>query len=329
MKKVLLLRLSSLGDVVLTSSLIEPLIKRGFKPYLLTYEPYTDLFGDDPRIETIGVQKEQLKNLFRFFRLIEKLQKENFRALLDLHGNLKTFLLRRFLKVPLKAVYKKRALKRRLCVFLNRFGLAKGWKEENYSVLEAYGQTLRVLGIKEPLYLPKIEISQKRAQSLFKKWGLRQGEYIVLGIGARYRKKEYPHFGELARILSRNYRVVLVGDKRDYQRSKGWKGVLNLCGKLTLRESLYILSGAKLYVGNDSGATHMARSVKAPVLVIYGGTHPCLGFAPTLPEGKVITKNLPCSPCDIHGKGGCKYNYRCLDIPPQQIAEEVFKMVSQ
>jgi ADP-heptose:LPS heptosyltransferase len=64
------------------------------------------------------------------------------------------------------------------------------------------------------------------------------------------------------------------------------------------------------------------------VFTIYGGTHPCLGFAPYPDEGKIIFKNLPCSPCDIHGKGKCKFkDYRCLDIPPQRVLKEISKFL--
>jgi len=327
MKKVLLLRFSSLGDVVLTSSLIEPLTEDGYKPYLLTYKPYGELFGDDTRLKTFEVEREELKSYSGFKKLLRRLRRENFYTLLDLHSNLKSFFIRKFLKTPKVSVYKKRSLRRRACVFLNRFGLAENLKNSDWNVLKAYAETLKVLEIEVQNPKPKILISKGRAEDLIKKYNL--GDYVVLGIGARYRKKRYPHFEKLAKELSKHFQVVLIGDKRDYELSKGWKGVLNLCGKLSLKESLYILSGARLYIGNDSGSTHMARAVGVPVLAIYGGTHPCLGFAPSEDEGKVITKNLNCSPCNIHGKGLCKRNYECLEIPPQIILEETFKMVSR
>jgi ADP-heptose:LPS heptosyltransferase len=86
--------------------------------------------------------------------------------------------------------------------------------------------------------------------------------------------------GSLRRELEKQVsdKVVLVGDKRDYERSKDWRGVVNLAGKLSLIDSLGVLKGAKLFVGNDSGATHMARAVGTKVAVFFGGTHPCLGF---------------------------------------------------
>jgi len=329
-KKVLIIRFSSLGDVVLTSAILDPLHKKdGYKIDLLTYKPYGELFKEDPRINNIiQIRREDFRKNFQ--KLLEILKSSNYYAILDLHANLKSFLLRNLVPARVKVTYRKRSLYRRLCVFLNHLGWAKNLKKKNFNVLEAYAKTLEVLGIKEHQPRPKVLLNKNRTEEVLKSFGLQRGKYIVLGIGARYRKKEYPYFQQLAEYLLRigkkeKFEVVLVGDKRDYEKSKMWKGVVNLCGKLNLNESLHILKGAKLFIGNDSGATHMARAVGTRVVVIYGGTHPCLGFAPYSDEGVIISKDLPCSPCDIHGKGKCKKNYTCLNIEPETIAVKAFK----
>ena len=328
-KKVLLIRFSSLGDVVLTSCLIEPLVKSGFKPLLLTYRPYGELFSQDNRIGVIEVDKNTFKSPKRFFQLLEFLKETKPFAVVDLHANPKSFLVRKLIPAEVKVVYDKKALFRRFCVLLNRLGFAQKFKSNPLSVPKLYTQTLKVLGLKVENPRPSIKVSPQSVEKTLKKFNLKRGEYAVLGIGARYRKKEYPHFEELIKLLSQRMKVVLIGDKRDYEKSKNWKGVLNLCGKLSLGESLCVLKGAKVFVGNDSGATHMARAVGTPAVVIYGGTHPCLGFAPYPDEGIVISKNLSCSPCDLHGKGSCNKNYECLEIPPTEIAQKVFNMISR
>jgi len=320
-RKVLLVRFSSLGDVVLTSALLEPLFRNSFEVHLLTFEPYGGLFIDDRRVKVIETSREELRKNLK--GLIERLNAEGYYALIDLHANLRSLLIRRKTAAEVKAAYDKRALFRRVCVLLNRLGFGK-LKEKPFSVVEAYAKTLKVLGIEEKHPRPKIEINKSAAEELLKQYDLKRGEFVVLGIGARYPKKAYPHFEELSKLLLKEgYKVVLVGDRADYERSKHWKGVINLCGKLSLIESLRLLSAARLFVGNDSGATHMARAVKTPVITIFGGTHPCLGFAPHPDEGLVLTKNLPCSPCDLHGKGDCPKNFECLDLPPTEIFQKI------
>jgi len=322
-----LIRFSSLGDVVLTSAVVEPLVKNGFEVELLTYTPYGELFSEDKRVSVIEVAKEEVKGNLK--GLIKRLNRRGYHAILDLHANLKSFLIRNLVSAEVKEVYKKRSLQRRFCVFLNRFGWADSLKRKTFNVVEAYARTLGVLGIEVKLPRPFIGVNASSAEETLKRFNLQAGSYVVLGVGARYKKKEYPHFEELSKLLTaRGFSVVLIGDRRDYEKTKHFKGVLNLCGKLSLLESLHVLKGARLYVGNDSGATHMARAVKTPVAVIYGGTHPCLGFAPFPDEGVVITRNLKCSPCDIHGKGDCKRNFECLNISPQRVLEEVEKFLN-
>ena len=320
-KKVLLIRFSSLGDVVLTSALLEPLNKAGYKVDLITYPQWAEVFKEDPRLEVYPVSKERLKK--DFFNLIREINQKNYLAVLDLHSNLKSFLLKTFIKAPKKATYKKRSLFRRLCVFLNNIGITY-LKNKPFDVLSAYGKTLEVLGLKVSSLRPYIKVNPANFQESLKKFNLKEGSYIAVGVGARYRKKRYPYFKELTQLLAKEKTVVLVGDKSDWEQTKDWKHIINLCGKLPLNQTLHVLKGASSFVGNDSGLTHMARAVKTPVFTIYGGTHPCLGFAPYPDEGKVISKNLPCSPCDIHGKGNCKFkDYRCLDIPPQRVLKEI------
>jgi len=322
-KKVLLLRFSSLGDVVLTSSLVSPLVESGFKPLLLTYAPYGELFKEDNRLSVVEVSKDSLRGLKNIAALAAGLSKLKPFAVLDLHTNPKSVLLAKLINAERKLRYKKHSLRRRLCVFFNRLGLAEGLKRKPLNVLELYVQTLKGLGISVENPRPRILLNRNRTEGLLKDFGLRKGEYAVIGVGARYRSKAYPHFEELAKLLSKRLKVVLVGDKRDYDLTKDWRGVLNLCGKLNLNESLHIMSGARLFIGNDSGATHMARSVGTKVAVIYGGTHPCLGFAPYPDEGITIFKNFPCSPCHIHGRNDCGKNFRCLDIPAEEVYEKL------
>ncbi len=329
-KRVLLLRFSSLGDVVLTSALIDPLVERGFKPVLVTYSPFGELFKEDNRLSVVEVQRSSLKGFRSLLDLSGELSKLSPYAVLDLHSNPKSVLLSKLLPAEVKVRYKKRSLRRRFCVFLNRFGLARKLKEKPLNVVEQYAETLKGLGIEVKSPRPRIVLNDNRTGELLSKFDLKRGGYIVLGIGARYKSKAYPHFRELSNILSkRGVKVVLVGDKKDYDLSKDWKNVLNLCGKLPLNESLHIMRGAKLFVGNDSGATHMARAVGTKVLTIYGGTHPCLGFSPYPDEGMVIFKNLSCSPCHIHGRDYCRKKFECLDIPPEEVVEKIFKMVSK
>ncbi len=309
MKKALIIRFSSLGDVVLTSVVIDPLIELGFEPYLLTFKPYDELFYDDNRLKVIGVKKEELfKREF-----LERLKKENFSLFLDLHKNLKTLLLRLFLKGEWRS-YKKESIRRRLAVKFKAF-------RKRYYVTESYLKTLNVKNFKP---FPKILVSEERLKKL--KETLPEN-FIVLSHGARYRKKRYPYFDKLAELIEKEgFNVVWIGSEEEGREVP--EIGLNLCGKLSLTDVLGVIKLARAFVGNDSGLLHCARAVGTKAIQIYGGTHPTLGFSLYPEEGEVIIKGLSCQPCDIHGKGKCKFGtYECLEIPPEEVFKRLMKLI--
>ncbi|WP_333784238.1 glycosyltransferase family 9 protein [Thermocrinis sp.] len=303
-KKALIIRFSSLGDVVLTSCLFQPLIDRSYKPYLLTHPPYGEIFKDDPRVEVIELRKDEL------FKNLERLK--GFDLYLDMHKNLKTLLLKLILGGTWKS-YSKESIRRRLAIKFKAF-------RTPYSVVDSY---LRAIG--EKGYRPSIVLSEDRLNRLKQTYG--EG-FVAISSGARYKKKRYPYFVKVAeKLRKKGIRVVFVGAQGECD---GVEDAENLCGKLSLIDTAGIIKLAKIFVGNDSGLLHIARAVKTKAVQIYGGTHPTLGFSLFPEEGKVIIKNLPCQPCTLHGKGECKYKtYECLEIPPEIVVDEILKLTSQ
>jgi len=309
MKRALLVRFSSLGDVVLTSVLFNPLISLGFKPYILTLKPYGELFLDDNRVKVIEIDKKL------FLKEIKKIPKD-FEIKVDLHKNLKSLLVRLHIKGKWRS-YPKESLRRRLSILLKNL-------RKSYYIPEAYAKSIEDL-IKVENPRPSIIVSEVRV----KRFKEILGDYVVIAPGARYRKKRYPHFKELSALFFREgIKVVIVGDNADFEISRDFYGE-NLCGKLSLIDVLAVIKGARLFIGNDSGLLHCARAVKTKAIQIYGGTHPTLGFSLYPDEGYVFCKCLECQPCDLHGKGDCKFNtYECLDISPIKIFEKAISILN-
>ncbi len=314
MKKALILRLSSLGDVILTSVVIDPLLEKGYKPHLLTYKPFGDVFADDDRLEVIQVKREELFSK----DVTERLKSEEFDLKIDLHGKLKTWILRKRLGGNW-LVYKKHSLLRRLSIKIKP--LARKIKP----VTELYLEPLKKIGANgKPL--PYIKVSEDRVKRLKEKYKL--GEYIAICVGARYKKKMYPYYGKVAEILKSNgFNIVFVGDEKDRKIAESMTGI-NLCGELSIVDTMAVIKGALLFIGNDSGLTHGARAVKTKAVQIFGGTHPSLGFSLYPEEGKVVCKNIPCQPCDVHGKGECNRNYECMEIDPLLIVKTAENLIN-
>ncbi|NPB06852.1 MAG: glycosyltransferase family 9 protein [Aquificae bacterium] len=308
MRRALLLRLSSLGDVVLTSALIEPLKEAGYEVYLFTYAPYGRLFYRDPRVKAVETTR---KTLFTDFKSLPP-----FELKLDLQKSLKSYLLRLLAPGRWRS-YPKESLRRRLALYFPRL-------RKPYSVVEAYGKALEgLVELKRPLR-PKVELPQEDAE----RYRRRFGPYAVIAPGARYEKKRYRRFRRVAELLKKEGLMpVWVGSAEERPLAEGAEGV-NLCGELPLEELPAVVKGAEVFLGNDSGLTHLARAVGTPAVQVYGATHPTLGFALGPDEGKVLVKNLPCQPCSLHGKGGCRHGLACLDFEPEELAAAALSLVS-
>ncbi len=320
--KVAIVRFSSLGDVILASAVLDPLYKAGANTTFITFKPYDELFKNDYRLENvIALEKKHLSSINDIKDFAKFLK--DFDYILDLHANLRSRLLSIFSGVKTLR-YNKKSLYRRALTkpFLKPFALKK---LQNFNVVSAYLEPLQSLGITFP--------KKPRPKLIFRKnlEVVKEYNYIVLGAGARYKGKMYPYFPQVAKMLiERGFEVILVGSESDKKLDTGKypKEVKDFRGKLSLLESLRVISDAKLVISNDSAIAHMARAVSTPVLMIYGATHPAFGFYPFDYEGKYLFANLHCQPCDLHGKKECKYgNYPCFEaVQPQQVVEEALNL---
>jgi len=320
--KVAIIRFSSLGDVILTSAVVEALFQNGIKPYFITFSSFAPLFEKDFRLSgLISVEKGQVKTVSDIKRFSQNLKE--FDLILDLHVNLRSFLITKFSGV--KTVrYDKKSAKRRLLTkpFFKKLVNLRG-----FNVVYAYLDTLKSLQIKGLYsYRPRLIIDESDRPEIDL-----PDRFVAIGAGARYKGKMYPFYDKVIKNLSKEgINTVLIGSKEDKESDKNiYDSALDLRGKLSLRQSLYVLSKASVVVSNDSAVSHMARAVKTKVLMIYGATHPDFGFAPLPDEGKYLFADLPCQPCDLHGKKECRFkDFRCFSkIEPEKVAQETVNLL--
>jgi len=324
LKKVLVVRLSSLGDVILASSVIDPLCAKGYNIDFLTFKPFGELFTQDPRINNIyQIDKKELSGISNIKKFAHKLS--IYSHIIDLHFNARTIILGMFAKAEIVR-YKKNIIRRR--IYTTPIGKKLLKPDLSFNVLNAYGEALKKLGIKWENFRPSLIITEKEKFKLKK---ILPERFIVIGTGARYPNKAYPFFPEVSRLfIDSGINVVLVGSKEDkiLDKREYSKEVMDLRGKLSLRESIALISLADATISNDSAVAHMARAVKTPVLMIYGATSPAFGFYPFPDEGRYIYKDIWCQPCDLHGKKPCRFDTTdCLNIPPTVVFDEVLNYV--
>jgi ADP-heptose:LPS heptosyltransferase len=320
--RILLVRLSSLGDVILVSSVLSPLREKGVEVDLLTYKPFGNVFKEDERLRrVIEIDKKDFKNLSSIRSLAESLKGYDYGF--DLHGILKTHLLGKYLPFPVFR-YKKRTFLRRLMVVFKPFRAKWLYVPEMYS--EVFGKIgIEIENPRPELYISPYEVEKVKEFVPFK-------GFVVVAPGARWKTKRYPEekFRNVIELLkSIGIQSVIVGGKEEEEIGKKLSsetGTVNLCGRLSIRESLSVISLSLGVISNDSAVVHMARAVKRPVVAIFGPTHPAFGFAPYPDEGVAVTRNLPCSPCSLHGRTRCK-NRKCFEIPPEEVVSKFLSLV--
>jgi heptosyltransferase-2 len=148
--------------------------------------------------------------------------------------------------------------------------------------------------------------------------------FVALAPGSIWGTKRWPFYEELAGRLADRTSVVTVGGPEDAALGEQvvragaaaagrWRAV-NACGTLTLRQSAEVIRRAALLVTNDSAPLHLAQAVGTPTVAIFGPTVPAFGFGPRGPRDRVVElRGLPCRPCSAHGPQRCPLgHHRCM-----------------
>lgn len=167
----------------------------------------------------------------------------------------------------------------------------------------------------------------------FKSEGL-SDYYVLFAVGASARLKAWPreHYRSLLKLIlaDTNAQICLCGGSAesalgDYLTFGHDSRVVNLIGKTSLAETLGLIQGAAYVVTGDSFASHVCDLMKVPASVIFGSTHPQLGFAPQGNHTIIHHSELSCSPCSRHGQGDCRFkNVRCLtSVKPEEVFSQL------
>ena len=142
-------------------------------------------------------------------------------------------------------------------------------------------------------------------KNLIEKYDLKNENYFVLAPGASKFTKKWPFYNELAKDLlkyfsKKNIKIFVIGGKEDKKIVQDDENgrIINLCGKISFKESGIILKYAKIAVVNDSGPFHIARAVKTPTFVFFGPTDPNLF---SFEKNTFLIKNQNCKPHSLYG----------------------------
>ena len=310
MKRIILIRLSHLGDVILTEPVARS-IKAAYPDAridFLTREIYRDavsLFSGAGSVLTLQVPGRD-QSLFAFTRAIKEMCKPRYDLLIDLHGNLRSCWAGFRIEADMKERYRKNWRARRRAV-------RKKIHAAGPHTVDLYLRVLEKVGIPAVSRVPMITISEDAQDRILEDCRLLRGEYCVFAVGASHPTKHYP-IAQWVRLAE--HITVELGVKVVIVESENY-GYLNLFDDLRESGRLEVLTGlglpvlagllasALLTVSNDSGIMHLSAAVSRPTIGLFGPTHPSLGFYPLGERCRAVTTDESCSPCSRHGASPC------------------------
>ncbi len=318
--KILVIRFSSIGDIVLTSPVLRCLKKQmpQARVHYLTKKRNADLLEANPYIDHIHLFDNDLD------ATINELRKERFDLIIDLHHNLRTLQVKRKLRVRAYSFRKLNFLK-----FL--FASLKINLLPKMHIVDRYLDTVKHLDIKNDeqgldYFIPEYEEFPLETLPEAYKNG-----FIALVLGGTYFTKRLPASKYRSILDMPNKKFILLGGKHEKEIATeimNWQtgNVLDYVGKLTINQSATLIRESSLVITNDTGLMHIAAAFRKKILSVWGNTVPEFGMVPYFPDPQseiLEVKNLSCRPCSKLGYHKCpKKHFRCMnDIPEQKIIE--------
>jgi ADP-heptose:LPS heptosyltransferase len=309
--KILVIRFSSIGDIVLTTPVIRTLKQqvKNAEIHFLTKKSFVPVIEHNPYIDKLHAIEKNVSEV------IPALKKENYDLVIDLHNNVRS------LRV-------KKALGKKSFSF-DKLNFKK-WLLVNFKInkmpavhiVDRYMETVKSLGVKnDNRGLDFFSSEKDKLEIGFFPASFQKG-FNALVLGGNYFTKQIPYakLEEICRLSE--LPLVLLGGKTEAETGKKLQSVFgekvfDLAGKLTLGQSAAALNLAEKVITSDTGLMHIAAALKKNIISIWGNTIPEFGMTPYLPgpDSKILEiKGLSCRPCSKLGHRKCpKGHFKCMN----------------
>lgn len=324
---LLLVRFSSIGDVLLTTPLVRVLRARhpDARLVFVTKHAMAPLVSHNPHLSDVVTLEpdEPVRSLARRLAALAPTRG------LDLHGSLRSTALRMLVRCPWRG-YSKRKLAR---------GVLVSTKIDLYGppvpVAERYFEAARGLDVRPDGGPTEFFIGPAAtgwAQQWLGEQRLAGQPFAVLAPGAAHFTKRWPlerWRATAQRLRDRGWSLVTVGGVEDRPLGEALAPLaVNTAGTASLQQTGALLAHARLVVSGDTGVMHMATAVGAPVVALFGPTVRQFGFFPYQGRAAVLERRLDCRPCSVMGGDRCPMgHHRCLtDIGPEDIVAAAAKV---
>ena len=344
-RKILIIRFSSIGDVVLASSLIRGLRTAYPRAQIdfLVKSHYADLVRFNHHLSSVIELEPPERDAPK--TLCKRIRDERYDVIVDIHNSLRSRYLRLFSRANLIVVVSKRVVARFLLVKFK-------WNfyRRVVSVADRYLEAAKSLGVSSDGKGMELFIPDQTASSVASMLGkFRLERYdIVVGCApaARHFTKRWPmeRFVNLGVQFARDYRakILIFGGPEDAEycgdiaqminTSFGGNIAESFAGKFSLLETAAALAFCDIVVSNDTGVMHLAAAQQRKVVAIFGSTVREFGFFPYGTEHCVVeNKELRCRPCSHIGSKQCPQgHFKCMkDITVDEVLTAAKELLTQ
>jgi len=316
--KILVIRFSSLGDVIYTTPVVRCLKQQlpDAEVHFITKPQFKYIYEGNPYLDKLLLLKEKLNDT------IAEIKAEKYDCIIDLHSNLRTRIIK--LRTGIRSyTYNKQTLLKWLSLKLRKqlvppvhlvdrylkaaapLGIVNDNKPINYFIKNSYDITT---------LLPATH----------------HNGYVGFIIGAAHFTKRMPNEKIISVCRQLNRPVVLLGGN-DVKENGAMvaaavgKNAYNACGATSLDESVFLVSRAASIIGFDTGLTHIAEAFNKPIASIWGSTVPeLLGVQPYKIDKALISGvHLSCRPCSKYGLAKCPlHHFKCMkEINEKEIVD--------
>ncbi|HQY12096.1 MAG TPA: glycosyltransferase family 9 protein [Ferruginibacter sp.] len=315
MAKFLIIRFSSIGDIVLTTPVVRCLRKQlpGAEIHFLTRQAFRGMVATNPYIDKVHVLGDS------FELMLHELQTEEYDYIIDLHHNLRTLRIKRFLKKVKAFSFHKLNIEKFVLTNLKINMLP------DKHIVDRNLETVRSFGIQDDgqgldYFIPEADVVDNNDLPTSHLHG-----YIAVVIGAALATKKLPvhKLKELCAAL--DHPLILLGGKEDQEDGKAIASVdevkiYNACGKFSLNESADLVRRSKLVITHDTGLMHIAAALQKPIISAWGNTVPAFGMYPYYGKYSkqhydvVEINKLWCRPCSKIGYRKCpRGHFKCME----------------
>lgn len=307
--KILVIRFSSMGDIIYTTPVVRCLKEQlpDAEIHFLTKQEFKYIYQNNPYLTKLHTLQATLKETIR------DIKAEQFDLIIDLHNNLRTSIIKMATGIP-AATYRKDRLNKWLAL---KFKWTRFISPDH--LVDRYLETVKFLGVKNDNKPIDYYISKTYQLEDFLP-ATHQDKFVAFVIGATHFTKRLPNEKIIELCKGINLPIVLLGgndvkDNAEVIKNAIGEQVYSTCGQTNLDQSVFLVSKAHKVIGFDTGLTHISEAFDKPLASIWGGTTPeLLGVQPyKIADSFIAGVDLPCRPCSKFGLEKCPLgHFKCM-----------------